>query len=133
MTLNKNDTQKEYDSILDCLEQAEEKYKYKTAVSDTRMSLTWHELAVMARKIGSGLAGLVPADGRCLFSWNKSAVTLAAMFGTVYAGCFYVPVNPDNPGDRLQKIFGTLKRRLLSWMKTEKICWRQRDFWRTVN
>ena len=52
MTLNKNDTQKEYDSILDCLEQAEEKYKYKTAVSDTRMSLTWHELAVMARKIG---------------------------------------------------------------------------------
>ena len=22
---------------------------------------------------------------------------LAAMLGAVYAGCFYVPVNPDNP------------------------------------
>lgn len=109
MTLNKNDTQKEYDSILDCLEQAEEKYKYKTAVSDTRMSLTWHELAVMARKIGSRLAGLVPAGRPVPILMEKSAVTLAAMFGTVYAGCFYVPVNPDNPGDRLQKIFGTLE------------------------
>ena len=108
MTLNKNDTQKEYDSILDCLEQAEEKYKYKTAVSDTRMSLTWHELAVMARKIGSGLAGLVPAGRPVPILMEKSAVTLAAMFGTVYAGCFYVPVNPYNPGDRLQKIFGTM-------------------------
>ena len=60
MILKNRDTQEEYNSILDCLEQTEEKYRYKTAVSDTKLSLTWHELAVMARKIGSGLSRLVP-------------------------------------------------------------------------
>ena len=73
------------------------------------MSLTWHELAVMSRKIGSGISRLVPAGRPVPILMEKSAITLAAMFGTVYAGCFYVPVNPDNPGDRLQKIFGTLE------------------------
>lgn len=109
MTLKNRDTQEEYNSILDSLEQTEEKYRYKTAVSDTRLSLTWHELAVMARKIGSGLGRLVPEGRPVPVLMEKSAVTLAAMFGTVYAGCFYVPVNPDNPGDRLKKIFQTLE------------------------
>ena len=109
MTLKNNATPKEYDSILDCLEQTEEKYRYKTAVSDTGLSLTWHELVIMARKMGSGLARLVPTGRPVPILMEKSAVTLAAMFGTVYAGCFYVPVNPDNPGDRLKKIFETLE------------------------
>lgn len=108
MTLNNNSMQNKYDSILDSLEQTEEKFRYKTAVSDTKLSLTWHELAVMARKIGSGLGRLVPAGRPVPVLMEKSAVTLAAMFGIVYAGCFYVPVNPDNPGDRLKKIFQTL-------------------------
>ena len=108
MTLNNNSMQNKYDSILDSLEQTEEKFRYKTAVSDTKLSLTWHELAVMARKIGSGLVRLVPAGRPVPVLMEKSAVTLAAMFGIVYAGCFYVPVNPDNPGDRLKKIFQIL-------------------------
>ncbi len=109
MILKNRDTQEEYNSILDCLEQTEEKYRYKTAVSDTKLSLTWHELAVMARKIGSGLSRLVPPGSPVPVFMEKSSVTLAAMFGAVYAGCFYVPVNPDNPGDRLKKIFQTLE------------------------
>lgn len=102
-----------YDSILGCLEQTEENYKYKTAVSDTRLSLTWHELAVMSRRIGSALAGLVSPGRPVPILMEKSAVTLAAMFGTVYAGCFYVPVNPDNPPDRLKKILDTLEAEIV--------------------
>lgn len=103
----------EYDNILDCLEQTEERYKYKTAVSDSRLSLTWHELAVMSRKIGSGISRLVPAGRPVPILMEKSAITLAAMFGTVYAGCFYVPVNPDNPAERLKKIFETLEAKIV--------------------
>lgn len=109
MTLKNSSMQNDCDSILDSLEQTEEKFKYKTAVSDTKMSLTWHELAVMSRKIGSGICRLVPPGQPVPVLMEKSAVTLAVMLGAVYAGCFYVPVNPDNPGERLKKIFETLE------------------------
>lgn len=113
MILNNKGRKNEYENILDCLEQTEERYKYKTAVSDSRLSLTWHELAVMSRKIGSGISRLVPAGRPVPILMEKSAITLAAMFGTVYAGCFYVPVNPDNPAERLKKIFETLEAKIV--------------------
>lgn len=109
MTSKNNGRKNDYDNILDCLEQTEERYKYKTAVSDTRLALTWHELAVMSRRIGSGISRLIPAGRPVPVLMEKSAVTLAAMFGAVYAGCFYVPVNPDNPAERMKKIFETLE------------------------
>lgn len=109
MTLEISGAGNEYENILDCLERTEERFGNKTAVSDTKLSLTWHELAATARKIGSSLAGLVPAGKPVPVLMEKSAFTLAVMFGAVYAGCFYVPVNPDNPGERLRKIFETLE------------------------
>lgn len=109
MTQNSRYEENQYDSVLDWLERAEERYKYKTAVSDGALTLTWHELAVMARRIGSGLCSYVPAGRPVPVLMEKSAVTLVVMLGAVYAGCFYVPVNPDNPGERLKKILETLE------------------------
>ena len=39
----------------------------------------------------------------------STAATLAVMLGIVYAGCFYVPVNPMNPAERLRKIMEKLE------------------------
>ena len=39
---------------------------------------------------------------------EKSAVTLVAMFGTVYAGCFYVIIDPMQPSERIREILHTL-------------------------
>ena len=40
---------------------------------------------------------------------EKSCLTLAAMLGVVYAGCFCVCVNPEQPPKRIGKIFEVLK------------------------
>ena len=94
-------------NILDCLENTEERFRYKTAVEDDKLTLTYHELMVMARRIGSGILRRTRPGMPVPVLMEKSPVTLAVMLGAVYAGCFYVPVNPSNPAERLRKIFRT--------------------------
>lgn len=100
---------KQKNNILDYLEETEEKYRYNTAVSDGEESLTWHELIVMAKKTGCGISRITQPGSPVPVMMEKSPITLAVMLGAVYAGCFYVPVNPDNPPERLEKIFQTLE------------------------
>ena len=95
-------------SVLDFLEQTAERRRYSTAVTDGQQSLLWYELTVMAKRIGSGITRFVPPGNPVPVMMEKSPLTLAVMLGAVYAGCFYVPVNPDNPPERLEKIFRTL-------------------------
>ena len=95
-------------NILDCLENTEERFRYKTAVEDDKLTLTYHELMVMARRIGSGILRRTRPGMPVPVLMEKSPVSLAVMLGAVYAGCFYVPVNPSNPAERLRKIFRTL-------------------------
>lgn len=98
----------EKSNILDYLEQTQELFRNKTAVEDNNSSLTYYELVQKARQIGSGLARRVPPGSPVPVLMEKSPLTLAAMLGAVYAGCFYVPVNPDNPPQRLKKILQVL-------------------------
>ncbi len=96
-------------NILEYLEQTEERFRYKMAVDDGHLALTWHELLLMAKQIGSGLGRRVSPGNPIPVLMEKSSVTLAVMLGVVYAGCFYVPVNPANPLDRMEKIIRTLE------------------------
>lgn len=100
-------------NILDFLEKSEERFGHKTAVEDEKLSLTYHELAAMARRIGSAVSRRVEPGTPVPVLMEKSPLTLAVMFGIVYAGCFYVPVNPENPPERQKKIFETLDARLV--------------------
>lgn len=100
-------------NILDFLELTEDKYREQTAVTDDKTAMTWHELAEAAKKIGSGISRYMAPGSPVPVMMEKSPLTLAAMLGAVYAGCFYVPVNPDNPSERLDKIFQTLEARII--------------------
>lgn len=100
-------------SILDYLERSESLYKYKPAVTDGKQELTWHELAVMARKIGSGISKRTEPGSPVPVLLEKSPTALAAMLGIAYAGCFYVPVNPVNPPERLKKILEKLEPKVI--------------------
>lgn len=100
-------------TLLDLLEQTEERFRYRTAVDDGSMSLSWHELAVMARRIGSGISRRVEPGSPVPVQMEKSALTLAVMLGALYAGCFYVPINPANPAERMEKILDKLKPSLV--------------------
>lgn len=107
MTVNNNHCRLE--NILDYLERTEEKFGYKNAVEDEKYSLTYHELTMMAKRIGSALSRRIGPGRPVPVMMEKSPATLAAMLGTVYAGCFYVPVNPDNPQARREKILEVLE------------------------
>ena len=125
----KKDQRTQKTNILDYLEQTAECYRYSTAVTGISEQLTWYELTVMARRIGSGISRRVSPGSPVPVMMEKSPLMLAAMLGAVYAGCFYVPVNPDNPPERLKKIFQTLEpgiliadRKIQEFFITEGIC-----------
>ena len=104
-----NEILDEMGNILDFLERTEERFRYKTAVEDEKLSLTFHELGVMARRIGSAVSRRVEPGNPVPVLMEKSPITLAVMLGIAYAGCFYVPVNPENPAERQKKILEVLK------------------------
>ena len=99
---------KEKLNILWSLEQTAEKYEDRVAVSDVNQELTWKELVKKAQVIGAELSEKVQPGNPVPVLLEKSSETLAVMLGIVYAGCFYVPVNPMNPTERLRKIMEKL-------------------------
>lgn len=100
---------KEELNILWSLEQTAEKYEDRVAVSDVNQELTWKELVKKAQVIGAELSEKVQPGNPVPVLLEKSSETLAVMLGIVYAGCFYVPVNPINPTERLRKIMEKLE------------------------
>ncbi len=71
--------------------------------------LTWQAVYNRARAIGSYLAGQVPAQTPVLILMDKSPACLTAMFGAVYAGCFYTPLDSSMPQARMALIAETLR------------------------
>lgn len=127
--MNKPNQFRKKTNILDYLEQTAECYRYRKAVTGVDETLTWYELTVMARRIGTGISRQVSPGSPVPIMMEKSPRMLAAMLGAVYAGCFYVPVNPDNPPERLKKIFQTLQsgiiiadQKIQEFLIAEDIC-----------
>lgn len=96
-------------NILEFLEQTEEKYPEHIAVEDDERRLNWCELRELSWRIGSFLCKICDAGKPVAIVAEKNVFTLAAMLGTVYAGCFYTIVDPFFPGQRIQDIFTVLK------------------------
>ena len=80
-------------NILDYLERTTVCNAWKTAVDDGNICMTWLELQEMSKSIGTALCKRTGRQKPVVILAEKSAVALAAMFGVVYAGCFYVMRN----------------------------------------
>lgn len=95
-------------NILDYLEKTAAIRSYHVAVDDGAICLTWTELLDLSRRMGTAFCKKTEARKPIVILLEKSALTLAAMFGVVYAGCFYVMVDPAQPSERIRKIFSVL-------------------------
>lgn len=96
-------------NILEYLEHTQRTYPDKIAVDDGNLQISWKELTDMAKRMGTAFERQAPKGSPVVILMEKSAVVLAAMLGTVYAGCFYVMIDPGQPSERTKKIFETLK------------------------
>ena len=95
-------------NILDYLERTKELYPDKTAADDGEHCLTWREIWEKSRKLGAEFAKLTSPGQPVAILLEKSSEVLTVMFGTVYAGCFYVMIDPAQPGNRLEEILKVL-------------------------
>ena len=101
-------------NILQYLEQSAEKYPDKLAYRDDRESVTFREYRDAAMRIGSGLKlyGLRKAPVVLLMDGRHISQLKAAM-GVVYAGCFWIPLDPAAPAERIRLIFERLRPALV--------------------
>ena len=79
------------------------------AVIGTKTSLTFSQLADQARQIATALIGLSPLT-RCPVAvlLPREPATLAVFQGVLWSGHFYVPLDPQSPLERLDKILTDL-------------------------
>lgn len=95
-------------NVLEYLERTTQLYPDKTAVSDGVVSYSFSELSERSRRAGTFLADICKARTPVPFMLEKGSETLAAFFGAVYAGCFYVLINPELPAARIEQIINVL-------------------------
>lgn len=95
-------------NVLEYLEQTVSTHSWCEAVDDGDICLTWSELLDLSKRIGTEFCKRTEIQKPIVLFMEKSTVTLAAMFGVVYAGCFYVIVDPTQPSDRVREILCTL-------------------------
>ena len=100
-------------NILEYLELTAEKYPRRTAVEDPKDSLTWGELEDLSKRIGTAAGKRIDLGDPVMILAPKSPLGLAAMFGAVYGGGFYVNADPGLPPERLREIFRVLQPKLV--------------------
>ena len=96
-------------NILQYLEKTVTEKPNKTAFADDQTQLTFQQVYDQARSIGTGLHNAGFYKQPVVVFMRKQPATLAAFFGTIYAGCYYVPLDDEMPRHRIELIFQTLE------------------------
>ena len=106
-------------NILELLEETAARAPERLAYDDGQTSLSFAALAEQARRIGSRVAAVTrPRQVVALILDARSIRNLPALFGVLYAGCAYAPLDITMPAQRLGQ--------LLSLMQPEKLAWNSR-------
>ncbi len=111
-------------NVLEYLENSARRDPHKIAFADETQSVGYAELVRRARGMATSIARLVPPRTPVAVLGEKNIHTLCAFFACVYAGCFYVPLNPRHPAERRQKILSALGEPLI-WVQEsmkEMVC-----------
>ena len=96
-------------TVLEYLENSNKNNSEKIAVIDENGEYTYNELEEISKKIGTGLSKKIDQHKPVPILMEKGRDTLVTFFGSLYAGGFYVLLNPDLPRERLKNILNTLE------------------------
>ena len=100
-------------NILEYLEHTVREVPDKVAFCNEETSLTFAQVYQQARAVGSGLHARGVYKRPVVVFMKKHPTTLAAFFGAIYAGCYYVPLDDEMPRHRIELILQTLEPGLL--------------------
>lgn len=98
-------------NVLEYLEATAPRVPDKIAFSNGTDSLTFAEVWRDARGIGCFLLEKGHRNEPVVVFMAKQPRSVAAFFGVVYAGCYYVPIDEEMPAYRMELIFRTLQPR----------------------
>lgn len=91
-------------NVLEFLENSAKNHSDKIVVEDIEKSYTYSQFVSLSKAIGSGISKAQGVRKPIVVFMEKSSDALAAFMGIVYAGCFYVMVNPEHPTVRINQI-----------------------------
>ena len=100
-------------SVLDLIEGQAIINKDKIAFTDPEKEISFGQLYLFSRKIGTFLAGRIEKRSPVSFYMEKSCDAVVGMFGAVYAGGFYSFLDVRQPVVRAESILNTLKPRVV--------------------
>ncbi len=95
--------------VLEYLEESTKKNKDKIAVIEESKKVTYGELQLSSRIIGTCLLEYLNINNPVIVFMDKGIDTLEAFFGILYAGGCYSLINPELPLSRLKVINEVLK------------------------
>ncbi len=100
-------------NILQYLEQTAPRLPDKVAYSDGTDDMSFFELWRISRSIGSSLLRRGYSREPVAILMEKHPHEVASFFGAVYAGCFYVALDPEMPVRRMESILQSVGTRVL--------------------
>ena len=101
-------------NVLEYLERSADRFPDKLAFVDENESMTFTQFRDASMAIGSGLKQFgLHKDPVVILMDARHIPCLKAMFGVVYSGCYYIPLDPASPLERLQVIFDMLEPKLV--------------------
>lgn len=100
-------------NILEYLEATAPRLPQKVAYSDGSFDMTFRELLLSAKTVGTGLLRNGYYKEPIAILMEKHPHEIAAFYGCVYAGCFYVPIDSSMPQRRMELILESVQARLI--------------------
>lgn len=95
-------------NVLTWLEDSASRTPDKTVFADENSAITYKDFVLKAKTMAVKLTKVIEPCSPVAVLGNKSVETLIAFFAVVYAGSFYVPLNPAHPDERKQRILNKL-------------------------
>jgi len=108
-------------NVLEYLEASAARFPEKTAYADEERELSFSRVLSMAKNLGTALAKRHGGAGASSPAYqtgirrpvgvltSRDARCVAAFFGVLYSGNYYVPIDREMPRERMEKIEATLK------------------------
>lgn len=100
-------------SILDWLEKTVSQYPDKIAFESLEKKISFQDLELQAKRIGSRLSELDISKTPIAVVLNKEITTISAFLGVVYSGRPYAPIDISLPESRIEKILSCLKASII--------------------